>query len=94
MTAMRKHVADSGSKLESVKPDEGSWSQTDMLIAAVVDELRSLQYVTIKINSTGNNVGSPPEPIPRPGTVKKHAKISADQARRLDPRLKGSDGDG
>jgi hypothetical protein len=92
VTAMRKQLTDSGVALPKADPDEGSWSQNEMLLAAVIDEIRQLQYITLSA-AAGKQVGNPPEPIPRPGTTKKRKrKITAEQAARLDPRLRGGGG--
>jgi hypothetical protein len=95
VTAMRKQMNDSGVVLPKTDPDESPWSQNEMLLAAVIDELRQLQYITLSA-AAGKEVGSPPEPIPRPGTGKKRkARITAEQAAKLDPRLReGGGGNG
>jgi hypothetical protein len=91
VTAMRTMLLDSGEELPKGDPGGGSWSMAEMLIAQVVDELRYLQYTTVQVNSE-KKTGQPPEPIPRPGTVKKRKRtqrMSREDAMKLDPRLRG-----
>lgn len=94
VTAMRKALDESGVELESNgEPGGGPWSMVEMLLATVVDELRSLRYTTVQVNSD-KPVGSAPEPIPRPGTVKKRRKLTRERAAVLDPRLREGGDDG
>ncbi len=53
----------------------GPWSRDAYLLAALVDAINSLTYVTLKAN--GSEHAEPPAPLPRPGVVdKKRAAVS------------------
>lgn len=45
--------------------EESFWGPQEMLQASIVDELRYLQYVTMKLKGVKDI--KPPKPIPRPG---------------------------
>ncbi|MGW1154443.1 hypothetical protein ACWD45_24565 [Streptomyces rubiginosohelvolus] len=50
------------------EPEKGRWSQSDQLLAAAVDALRDLQYITVIANSDGKGrKPKKPEPMRRPG---------------------------
>jgi hypothetical protein len=68
---------------------KASWSSTDMLLALLVDEVRNLQWMYASSHSKGNITR--PEPIPRPGTsaMRGRKKISLDNIRAIDERLRG-----
>lgn len=55
-------------------PAEGRWSQVEMLLAAVVDELRNLRYVYTAANSEKGKRPDPPDPIRRPGVQPRRKK--------------------
>lgn len=72
------------------RPDQAPWSGTETLLAAVKDEVRLLRMALIAVNG-----GKPGEftPTPRPGIPPKSAqksrkRLSQDQRRALDPRLR------
>lgn len=48
-----------------VDPDAGRWSQSEMLLAELVDEVRRNSYYLLMIN--GGKRLKPPKPVPRPG---------------------------
>jgi hypothetical protein len=50
-----------------VDPEAGRWSQSDMLLAALVDELRRSNYYLLMVN--GAKRLKPPKPVPRPGVA-------------------------
>lgn len=57
-------------QIKAADPSKGAWSPDQMLLASIIDELRSLQYVTVAMKA-GKKAGDPPEPMPRPGVAKK-----------------------
>ena len=64
-----------------------AWSQTDYLLAAVVDNLAALRYEHARAN--GAKRAQRPKPTPRPGEAKKEAprrKVHVSK-RRLDELL-------
>jgi hypothetical protein len=60
-------------------PDEAGWTLTNMLLAAIADVLRWLQWAKTKDGQKGRGQ---PDPIPRPG-VKSHK-------RAVHPKVKGA----
>lgn len=63
MTAIRR---DSPAPVEGdVDPEAGRWSQSDMLLAALVDELRRSNYYLLMVN--GAKRLKAPGSVPRPG---------------------------
>jgi hypothetical protein len=60
-------------------PAEGRWSQTEMLLAQLVDELRLLRWLTLSINAEKGSRPEPPEPLPRPGVQGKKPKLTGQQ---------------
>ncbi len=69
-TAIRNAMpeADTKQAVTSADPSQGQWSQTEMLLALLVDSVRHLQYTLIRVNG---GKGKPPDPIPRPGVKPK-----------------------
>ncbi|MBZ6258869.1 hypothetical protein KVH22_25470 [Streptomyces olivaceus] len=53
--------------------EEDYWSPDRQLIAATVDAIRELTYVTVKLHGDPKKTRRmrPPEPIPRPGVEKR-----------------------
>lgn len=70
MTALRNRTPDS--ELDRLSreadPSKGSWSQSDMLIAQLIDAVRELTTVTCRLN--GAKVTAP-DPVARPGVAPK-----------------------
>jgi hypothetical protein len=74
-------------------PAKGRWSAAEMLLAAVIDELRSIQYLYVSAHVKQGQAGKPPEPVARPGVTKRDRKarrtrLTDEQRRILDPRLR------
>lgn len=61
-----EHLSPGAALWRAIDPDLG-WSPTDLLLAALVDEVRFLTYVTRKVN--GDKRARPPQPVPRPGAT-------------------------
>lgn len=74
---------------EDADPTRAPWSQTQMMQAAQLDELRLIRHVLIAVNSK-NPPAKPPEPVRRPGVAGRRRKrgLSAQKRRILDPRLR------
>jgi hypothetical protein len=91
MTALRN--ANPGSVREDgPDPAEGRWSQSEMLQASMVDELRNLRYVYTSANTGKGKKPTPPMPIPRPGVERKKprkAQMSDAQAEFLWRHING-----
>jgi len=69
---------------EAGDPAEGRWSHAEMLLAAAVDELRRLQWLTAAVNAEKGKTPKQPEPIPRPGVgVKRRRRMTAAEYTRL-----------
>lgn len=67
MTAIRNAHPDVVSS--DADPAQGRWSQDQMLLAQLVDEIRWLRWITVATNSSAGNTPPQPEPMPRPGVV-------------------------
>lgn len=89
-TAMR-NAADPEALAEAsreARPDRAAWSNTELLLAALMDTVRA--QTSVAIAAAG---GTPPpfEPTPRPGVPPKASvtprKLTQEQRRALDPRL-------
>lgn len=65
MTALRREQP--AAERPAADPEAGRWSQVEMLLAALIDEVRRNSYYLLGVN--GNKV-SPPEPVPRPGLTR------------------------
>lgn len=72
-------------------PATGRWSQSEVLLASAVDELRYLRHENRRMN--GDKKSKPPEPIRRPGVVDKSKKnkLSDDQYDWLYRHINGLD---
>lgn len=82
---------------EGADPAKGRWSSLEMLMASVIDELRALQYLYVSAHVAQGQAGKPPEPVARPGVVKRKRKtrqsrLTDEQRRILDPRLRVIEG--
>jgi hypothetical protein len=69
-------------------PAEGPWSQLEMLIALLVDEMRSMQHMYLMSHSPKGTRHSPPDRIRRPGLRKRQPKLTMQQRMMLDPRMR------
>lgn len=70
MTALRNAMPPEELEKQSQdgEPEKGRWSQSEQLLAALVDGLRDLQYITVVANSDGKGQKPKrPEPMRRPG---------------------------
>ncbi|MGW4422505.1 hypothetical protein [Streptosporangium sp. NPDC004631] len=68
-TALRNEMSDAEMERASkgADPSQGAWSQTEMLLASLIDSVRWLIHVTLRVNG---GKGGPPAPVPRPGVKK------------------------
>lgn len=80
MTALRNAHPESVTE-DGPDPAEGRWSQVEMLLADVVDELRNLRYVYTASQSEKNKNLTPPDPIRRPGVQPKRKKNELSDAQ-------------
>ncbi len=51
---------------QAADPSMGQWSQSDMLLARLIDSVGYLRYTMLRLQ-VGNKAGKPPELVPRPG---------------------------
>lgn len=76
-------------------PAAGRWSQAEMLQAATVDAVRSLEWTLVAVN-TPKKAQRPekPEPIPRPGAQqdRKRKTLTDEQYERLYAHINGLPG--
>jgi hypothetical protein len=94
ITAVRGGLADE--ELEergrAADPAKGRWSATDMLLAGITDELRTLQHLYVSAHVKAGQAGPAPQPVPRPGVAKgrrvRRSRLTEEQRRILDPRLR------
>lgn len=91
-TAMRRSIPDDAQAEpgDDYRPDLAPWTNTEVLIAGLKDEVTLLRMVTVAANG-----GKPGEftPTPRPGIPPKSAQhpksgLTDEQRRALDPRLR------
>lgn len=70
-------------------PTDAPWSGLELLVALLIDELRDLSWMYASAHSKGTI--PKPEPIRRPGSERAATGkvISLEEARKLDPRLRG-----
>jgi hypothetical protein len=70
-------------------PTKAPWSPLESLIAAVIDELRSLNWMYMKVHSK-SSTAQQPAPVARPGAPKRRGRklMLMSEVRTLDPRLK------
>lgn len=80
-------------------PAKGRWSSSEMLLAGIIDELRSFHYGYVSAHVKKGQAGKPPEPLPRPGVARsggrkpRRSRLTDEQRRILDPRLRVIDGE-
>jgi hypothetical protein len=91
MTAIRLDAP--GQPDEEPDASRFRWSASDMLLAQAIDEVRILRWALIKVNS-GKNAQVPfPPMVPRPGVkAQRRKRLTAEQRRMLDPRLRPGTG--
>lgn len=87
MTALR-NATDTVTN-EDADPAQARWSQSEMLLAALIDELRVLRYVYVSAQSKKKQ--PPPEPYPRPGVKKRSRKLSSKAAQWLFKHINGAE---
>lgn len=68
---------------------QGRWSSAEMLMATMIDEIRLLRWTYVSAHAK-NGGGAPPEPVRRPGGTARRprSRLTAEQRRALDPRLR------
>lgn len=79
MTALRNELdeAELAEQADRGEPEKGRWSQTEQLLAGVVDAIRRLEYITICANTEKkHDRPPPPEPIRRPGAKAKPPRVA------------------
>jgi len=87
VTAVRNASVNEPTMTESsVDPADGQWSATEMLLAGIIDELRWSRYEFRQVNST--QPGDPPPQVPRPGIRAQRRRLSLEERKRLDPRMR------
>jgi hypothetical protein len=75
-------------------PAQAPWSTLETLIAALIDEVRQLNWMFASANSSSNTKVPKPVLIRRPGSEAPRGKLmSVESARALDPRLRDLDDD-
>ncbi|MFE4857387.1 hypothetical protein [Streptomyces sp. NPDC056670] len=69
MTALRNELTDEelAEQADNGRPEKGRWSQQEQLLAAAVDSIRRLEFITVCANTEEKDRPDPPEPIKRPG---------------------------
>lgn len=94
MTALRNAMPPEELEKQSQdgEPEKGRWSQTEQLLAALVDGVRDLQYITVVANSDGKGQPKRPEPMRRPGVggPKKREALTEEHAEFLFNMISGS----
>lgn len=83
-TATERRVAEPEpeGKVSDADPGDQPWSQTDLLLAAIVDTLRQIDWHYVSANS--KTPPRAPEPLPRPGVrPPKRKKLTVAQYKAL-----------
>ncbi|MFC3986434.1 hypothetical protein [Streptosporangium jomthongense] len=88
-TALRNRMTDA--QLEQAgkeaDPSQAPWSQEEMLLASLIDSVRTLIYVVIRVNG---GKGRPPQPMTRPGVKKaRRRQFTAEQREAIWRRING-----
>ncbi|MGI5274875.1 hypothetical protein ACQEUU_37480 [Nonomuraea sp. CA-218870] len=92
-TALRNKMGDAeiARSAKGADPSCGQWSQTEMLLASLIDSVRWLLHVTLVAHG---GKSKKPEPTPRPGVKTKGKKsrpaLSAAQAEAVYRRIHGA----
>lgn len=69
-------------------PAQGKWSHIEILLATLIDEIRSINANYVQAHS--EHKITPPTPIRRPGATARRGKLmSLAEAQKIDPRLRG-----
>jgi hypothetical protein len=66
---------------QDVDPNAMAWSQTDMLLASLIDSMQYLCWMFAAVNFKGQRPA--PEPIPRPGVARKKAGMLVADYERM-----------
>jgi hypothetical protein len=89
MTALRNEAPDQPD--DGTEPGEGRWSNSEILLAAALDELRQANWLYVASRAKHR----PPQPVqvPRPGVRRQERKqakpnYTLERAAILDPRLR------
>jgi hypothetical protein len=92
-TAMRNATPDEQLDVLAGDPTQAPWSPLESLMAALVDEIRTLNWMYMKVHSKSN--AQQPAPISRPGAPKRRGRklMRMSEVRTLDPRLKNMSDD-
>jgi hypothetical protein len=88
-TAMRNNTPDRDIATSGEDPALGKWSSLEVLLAALIDEVRFVGWAYVQ-SHTERSVPRPP-PVPRPGMASRQRGklMSLEDAQKLDPRLRG-----
>ncbi|GGK61192.1 hypothetical protein Sme01_02830 [Sphaerisporangium melleum] len=81
---------------QAADPSTGQWSQTEMLLAQLIDAVRYLRYTMLRLE-VGSKAGKPPELVPRPGVSPKTPRkrqLTQQQRELLFHRIHGGHIDG
>lgn len=84
MTALRASAPEMAEKAVSQSdPSEAPWSQTEMLLAAMTDAIRRLEWMYATVHAKGS-APKAPEPLPRPGVrVAKRQSMTVAQYKAM-----------
>lgn len=87
-TAVRNDTPDEALAERIGDPTKSAWSNVETLLAALIDEVRSLGWAYASTHS--DRKITKPTPIPRPGVggKRKLRRISIENAKLLDARLR------
>jgi hypothetical protein len=87
-TAMRNDMTDIELASGTSDPSNGKWSSTEIMLAALIDEVRHGNWIYVQAHS--DRTVPRPSPVPRPGLPKRRGRImSLEDAQKIDPRLRG-----
>lgn len=94
-TALRNDLTaqELAEQAEKGEPEKGRWSQSEQLLASVVDAVRRVEWVLWSVNiEQKSKRPDQPEPVRRPGAgpkPKKRPQLTEDSANRLFKLLEG-----
>jgi hypothetical protein len=88
-TAIRNLMPEDKLAENAGDPTKAPWSAAETLLASVIDEIRNLGWTYVQGHSDSSI--PKPLPVPRPGVTgrRRLKRISLENARKLDPRLRG-----